>query len=96
MMVVDQPEAFAFVLAAVPVIVLPLVGFGRAVRRRGRAAQDTLANATGYANEQIGAVRTLQAFTNEKLAPVALSPPWSLPLRPRAKRPWHARSSRPS
>ncbi|TGT79547.1 ABC transporter transmembrane domain-containing protein, partial [Mesorhizobium sp. M5C.F.Ca.ET.164.01.1.1] len=29
--------------------------------------QDTLANATAYASEQIGAVRTLQAFTNETL-----------------------------
>jgi ATP-binding cassette subfamily B protein len=53
--------------------VLPLVGFGRAVRRRGRAAQDTLADASGYANELIGAVRTLQAFTNEKLAQARFS-----------------------
>ena len=30
-------------LIAIPVIVLPLVGFGRSVRRRSRAAQDTLA-----------------------------------------------------
>jgi len=56
------------VLAAIPVIVLPLVAFGRAVRSRGRAAQDTLADASGYADELIGAMRTLQAFTNEKLA----------------------------
>jgi len=68
MMVVTSPRLSLFVLAAIPVIVLPLVGFGRAVRRRGRAAQDTLADASGYADEQIGAVRTLQAFTNEVLA----------------------------
>ncbi len=68
MMVVTSPRLSLFVLAAIPVIVLPLVGFGRAVRRRGRAAQDTLADASGYANELIGAIRTLQAFTNEKLA----------------------------
>ena len=68
MMVVTSPRLSLFVLAAIPVIVLPLVGFGRAVRRRGRAAQDTLADASGYANELIGAMRTLQAFTNEKLA----------------------------
>jgi ATP-binding cassette subfamily B protein len=48
--------------------VLPLYGFGRAVRRRSRAAQDTLADATAYASELIGAVRVLQAFTNEALA----------------------------
>jgi ATP-binding cassette, subfamily B, bacterial len=68
MMVVTSPRLSLFVLGAIPVIVLPLVGFGRAVRRRGRAAQDTLAEASGYANELIGATRILQAFTNEKLA----------------------------
>jgi ATP-binding cassette subfamily B protein len=68
MMVVTSPRLSAFVLAAIPVIVLPLYGFGRAVRRRSRWAQDTLADATGYASELIGAVRVLQAFTNEALA----------------------------
>ena len=68
MMVVTSPRLSLFVLGAIPVIVLPLVGFGRAVRRRGRAAQDTLAEASGYASELIAAIRTLQAFTNETLA----------------------------
>jgi ATP-binding cassette subfamily B protein len=68
MMVVTSPRLSLFVLAAIPVIVLPLVGFGRAVRRKGRQAQDTLAEATSYASELIGAVRILQAFTNEMLA----------------------------
>ena len=49
-------------------IVLPLVAFGRLVRRRSRTAQDTLADASAYAAELIGAIRTLQAFTNERLA----------------------------
>src|SRR5262249_9509649 len=43
MMVVTSPRLSAFVLAAIPVIVLPLVAFGRLVRHRGRTAQDTLA-----------------------------------------------------
>jgi ATP-binding cassette subfamily B protein len=68
MMVVTSPRLSAFVLGAIPLIVLPLYGFGRAVRRRSRAAQDTLADATAYASELIGAVRVLQAFTNEALA----------------------------
>jgi ATP-binding cassette subfamily B protein len=68
MMVVTSPRLSAFVLGAIPLIVLPLVGFGRAVRRRSRTAQDTLADASAYATELIGAVRTLQAFTNEKPA----------------------------
>ncbi|MGX5840523.1 ABC transporter transmembrane domain-containing protein [Mesorhizobium sp. ArgA1] len=67
MMIVTSPKLSGLVIAAIPVIVLPLVAFGRSVRRRSRQAQDTLAQATAYASEQIGAVRTLQAFTNETL-----------------------------
>jgi ATP-binding cassette, subfamily B, bacterial len=67
MMVVTSPQLSAFVLAAIPIIVLPLYAFGRAVRRRSRSAQDTLADASAYAAELIGAVRVLQAFTNERL-----------------------------
>jgi ATP-binding cassette, subfamily B, bacterial len=67
-MVVTSPRLSAFVLGAIPVIVLPLYGFGRAVRRRSRLAQDTLAEASAYASELIGSVRVLQAFTNEQLA----------------------------
>ena len=67
MMVVTSPWLSAFVLAAIPIIVLPLYAFGRAVRRRSRSAQDTLAEASAYAAELIGAVRVLQAFTNEPL-----------------------------
>jgi ATP-binding cassette, subfamily B, bacterial len=67
MMVVTSLWLSAFVLAAIPIIVLPLYAFGRAVRRRSRSAQDTLAEASAYAAELIGAVRVLQAFTNERL-----------------------------
>jgi ATP-binding cassette, subfamily B, bacterial len=67
MMVVTSPKLSALVIAAIPLIVLPLFAFGRSVRRKSRIAQDTLADATAYASEQIGAVRTLQAFTNERL-----------------------------
>jgi ATP-binding cassette subfamily B protein len=68
MMVVTSPRLSAFVLAAIPVIVLPLVAYGRQVRQRSRLAQDTLADATAYASELIGGVRTLQAFTYERTA----------------------------
>jgi ATP-binding cassette, subfamily B, bacterial len=67
MMVVTSPWLSVFVLGAIPIIVLPLYAFGRAVRRRSRSAQDTLAEASAYAAELIGAVRVLQAFTNERL-----------------------------
>ncbi|HEX7792627.1 MAG TPA: ABC transporter transmembrane domain-containing protein, partial [Afipia sp.] len=68
MMVVTSPKLSGFVLAVIPLIVLPLVGFGRRVQKLSRGAQDTLADASSYASELIGAIRTLQAFTNERLA----------------------------
>ena len=68
MMVVTSPRLSFFVLVAIPAIVLPLIAFGRLVRRRSRDAQDTLADASAYAAELIGAIRMLQAFTNEALA----------------------------
>jgi ATP-binding cassette subfamily B protein len=68
MMVITSPKLSLFVLAAIPVIVLPLVAFGRAVRKRSRIAQDSLADASAYAAETIGAVRVVQAFTSEEFA----------------------------
>jgi ATP-binding cassette subfamily B protein len=56
------------VLLAIPLIVIPLVAFGRWVRRLSRNAQDTLADASAYASELIGAIRTVQAYTSERLA----------------------------
>lgn len=66
LMIVTSPKLSALVLLAIPVIVLPLVISGRAVRRRSRAAQDRLADASAYAAEAIGAVRTMQAFGMER------------------------------
>jgi len=70
MMVVTSPKLSGFVLLAIPVIVLPLVAFGRWVRRLSRRAQDTLADASAYASELIGAIRVVQAYTGEQLARV--------------------------
>jgi len=52
-------------LAAIPLIVFPLLAYGRAVRRLSRAAQDRLADASAYAAENLGAVRTMHAFGQE-------------------------------
>jgi ATP-binding cassette subfamily B protein len=68
MMVVTSPRLSGLVLVAIPMIVLPLVAFGRMVTRRARAAQDTLAEASAYAVEAIGAVRTVQALAGEDAA----------------------------
>ena len=68
MMVITSPRLSGFVLLAIPLIVLPLVAFGRWVRRLSRNAQDTLAEASAYASELVGSIRTVQAYTGEGLA----------------------------
>jgi ATP-binding cassette subfamily B protein len=66
MMVVTSPHLSALVLFAIPLIVLPLVAFGRAVRAKSRNAQDNLADTSALASEALGAMRTVQAFTAER------------------------------
>ena len=68
MMVITSPRLSGFVLLAIPLIVLPLVAFGRWVRRLSRNAQDTLAEASAYASELVGGIRTVQAYTGERVA----------------------------
>ncbi|MBX9760131.1 MAG: ATP-binding cassette domain-containing protein, partial [Beijerinckiaceae bacterium] len=62
MMVYTSPKLSGLVLIAIPVIVLPLVASGRSVRERSKRAQDTLAEASAFAAENLGAVRTMQAY----------------------------------
>ena len=62
MMVWTSPRLSILVLGAIPLIVFPLILSGRGVRRRSRAAQDRLADASAFAAEAVGAVRTMQAF----------------------------------
>ncbi len=68
MMVITSPRLSGLVLLAIPFVVIPLIVFGRLVRRKSRYAQDQLADASAFASEAIGAIRTLQAFTNEAIA----------------------------
>ncbi len=68
MMIYTSPRLSVLVLIAIPIIVFPLVAFGRSVRKRSRAALDRLASASSFAAETIGAARTVQAFNAEKAA----------------------------
>ncbi len=93
MMIFTSPKLSSIVLIAIPIIVPPLVSFGRSVRKRSRAAQDTLANASAYANETIAASRTIQAYNGEAAAAQRCAAPRSrMPIRLRAPRSNPARS----
>ena len=67
LMFVTSAKLSAFVFVVLPIVVLPLVASGRTVRKRSRAAQDTLADATAYAAESLGAVRAMQAYNAQDM-----------------------------
>ena len=52
-------------LLVVPLVVAPIMIFGRRVRRLSRASQDRVADVGAFAEESINAMRTVQAFTHE-------------------------------
>jgi len=54
-----------FVLGGVVVVVLPLLAFGRWVRKLSRKSQDKLADTSAHAAETLNAVNTVQAFNRE-------------------------------
>jgi ATP-binding cassette subfamily B protein len=62
LMVATSPRLSAIVIGVIPLIVIPLVMSGRSVRHRARAAQDRLAEASAFAAEAVGAIRTMQSF----------------------------------
>jgi ATP-binding cassette, subfamily B, bacterial len=65
LLVVTNPKLTGLVLLVVPLVVVPIVVFGRMVRRLSRQAQDRLADVSGQAEETVNAVRTVQAFAQE-------------------------------
>lgn len=65
MMAVTSPKLLGLVLLVVPVVVVPIIILGRKVRRLSGETQDKVAEASARANETIGAVQTVQAFTQE-------------------------------
>ncbi|MEM9355062.1 MAG: ABC transporter transmembrane domain-containing protein [Pseudomonadota bacterium] len=67
MMIVTSIELSLLVLVAIPITLVPVIGFGRIVRRLSRTAQDRLADASAYASENLGAIRTMQSFTSEDI-----------------------------
>ena len=65
MMIVTSPKLAGLAGLAIPLIVLPLVTYGRRVRLLSRAAQDTLAASAAFAQERLSAITTVQSNVQE-------------------------------
>ncbi|MFO1034194.1 MAG: ABC transporter transmembrane domain-containing protein, partial [Hyphomicrobiales bacterium] len=68
MMIYTSPRLSGLAALAIPLIVLPLVTYGRRVRALSRRAQDTLADSAAFAQEHLSAVSTVQSNTQEAAA----------------------------
>ena len=65
MMIYTSPKMSGLAGLAIPLIVLPLVTYGRRVRALSRQAQDTLAASAAFAQERISAMTTVQSNVQE-------------------------------
>jgi len=59
------PALTAGLIVAIPLVVLPIVWFGRRLRRVSRTSQDRVADIGAITAEVLGAVRVVQAFNQE-------------------------------
>ncbi|MFO0995497.1 MAG: ABC transporter transmembrane domain-containing protein [Alphaproteobacteria bacterium] len=65
MMIVTSPKLTALVALVLPLVVVPIVVFGRRVRRLSRASQDRIGDVGAHVEETLNAIRTVQAFVHE-------------------------------
>ena len=65
LMVLTSPRLAGFAALVIPLVVLPIVVFGRRVARLSRASQDRIADTSAVAGEVLNAVHTVQAYTRE-------------------------------
>ncbi len=65
MLVLTSPKLAGVMAVVVPLVVLPMIAFGRRERRLSKAAQERIADLAARAEEAINAMRTVQAFTQE-------------------------------
>ena len=67
MLIVTSPRLTGFVLLVVPLVVAPILIFGRRVRKLSRQSQDRVADVGDYVEESLNAIRTVQAFNHEPI-----------------------------
>ena len=65
LMLFTSAKLTAMVLLIVPAVIVPILVLGRRLRVLSRENQDWIAASSGNASESLGAVQTVQAFTNE-------------------------------
>lgn len=62
---ITNPRLTSVVLICIPLVVGPIMFFGRRVRRLSRSSQDEIANVGAYVGESIQQIKTVKAYNHE-------------------------------
>ncbi|MBT8768378.1 ABC transporter transmembrane domain-containing protein [Metapseudomonas boanensis] len=62
---ITNPKLTGIVLLALPLVLAPILIFGRRVRRLSRQSQDRIADVGSYVGETLGQIKTVQAYNHQ-------------------------------
>ena len=65
LLVISSPKLSGLVFLLLPVVLAPILVFGRRVRRLSRESQDRVADVSSYAEESLSVIQVVQAFCHE-------------------------------
>jgi ATP-binding cassette subfamily B protein len=67
MLLITNARLTGLVALVVPAVVVPIIWYGRRVRKLSRESQDRVADVGSYAEEHLNAIRTVQAYVHEDI-----------------------------
>ncbi|RON08882.1 ABC transporter ATP-binding protein [Pseudomonas brassicacearum] len=62
---ITNPKLTSIVVVALPLVIAPILIFGRRVRRLSRLSQDRIADIGSYVSESLGQIKTVQAYNHQ-------------------------------
>ncbi|MBL4892279.1 MAG: ATP-binding cassette domain-containing protein [Rhizobiaceae bacterium] len=63
---ITNPKLTSVVLICIPLVIGPIMYFGKKVRRLSRSSQDEIANVGAYVGETIQQIKTVQAYNHQR------------------------------
>ncbi|MCD5990901.1 ATP-binding cassette domain-containing protein [Pseudomonas sp. CDFA 553] len=63
---ITNPKLTSIVVVALPLVVAPILIFGRRVRSLSRESQDRVADVGSYVSEALGQIKTVQAYNHQQ------------------------------
>ncbi|WP_339488379.1 ABC transporter transmembrane domain-containing protein [Pseudomonas sp. EL_65y_Pfl2_R95] len=66
LLIITNPKLSGIVLVALPLVVAPILIFGRRVRALSRQSQDRVADVGSYVAEVLGQIKTVQAYNHQR------------------------------